>query len=149
MSKRKWSKALLYLAPSKIHGIGCYSDIPIRKGERVRVFSPEDSRWIPLKRAEASPQLHLIKRFGIRQAGGYWAPLDFLRISVGWYMNHSETPNLESDDGDVTYYACKDIRVGEEVTMDYRRMDATHDNLSRDEELPRGRGRGRGRARKR
>jgi SET domain-containing protein len=138
MSKRKYSKALLYLAPSKVHGVGCFSDIPIRKGELVRVFSPEDSRWIPLARAHASPHAHLIKRFGIRQEGGYWAPLDFLRISVGWYMNHSETPNLASDDEDVTYYACKDIRPGVEVTMDYRRMDPTYDNLSRDEELPRG-----------
>ena len=136
MSKRKWSKALLYLAPSKIDGIGCYSDIVIRKGELVRVFSPEDSRWIPLAKAHASPQATLIKRFGIRQAGGYWVPLDFLRISVGWYMNHSETPNLQSDDGDVTYFALKDIPPGVEVTMDYRRMDEVHDNLSRDVRLP-------------
>ena len=36
---------------SKIAGIGCFSDIVIKKGELVRVFSPEDSRWIPLKKA--------------------------------------------------------------------------------------------------
>jgi SET domain-containing protein len=136
MSKRKWSKALMYLAPSKISGIGCFSDIPIRKGELVRVWSPEDSRWIPLRKAHASPQKNLIKKFGIRTSGGYWAPIDFLRISVGWYMNHSETPNLGSDDGDVTYYALKDIRPGEELTIDYRRMDERHDNLSREVQLP-------------
>ena len=51
-------------------------------------------------------------------------------------MNHSATPNLQSDDGDVTYYALKDIEPGEEVTIDYRRMDDVHDNLSRDEVLP-------------
>lgn len=136
MRKRKWTEALLYLGPSKIHGIGCYSDIRIKKGEFVRVFSPEDSRWVPLKKAHASPHKKLFQRFGIRTARGYWAPLNFLRISVGWYMNHSETPNLQSDDGDVTYYALKDIELGEEVTMDYRRMDAVHDNLARDEVLP-------------
>lgn len=136
MAKRKWSNALLYLGPSKIDGIGCYSDIVIRKGEFVRVFAPEDSRWVPLKKAHASPHKKLIKKFGIRVDGGYWAPVDFLRISVGWYMNHSETPNLQSDDGDVTYYALKDIHPGEEVTMDYRRMDPGHDNLSRDVVLP-------------
>ena len=42
MAKRTWSKALLYLGPSKIDGIGCYSDIVIRAGEFVRIFSPED-----------------------------------------------------------------------------------------------------------
>jgi SET domain-containing protein len=136
MAKRQWSKALLYLGASKIDGIGCFPDITIRKGEFVRVFAPEDSRWVPLKKAEASPHNKLIKRFGIRVARGYWTPINFLRISVGWYMNHSETPNLQSDDGDVTYYALADIRPGEEVTMDYRRMDPEHDNLSRDVVLP-------------
>lgn len=139
MAKRIWSKALLYLGPSKIEGVGCFSDIRIRKGEFVKVFSPEDSRFVPLAKAEASPQKKMFKRFGIRVAKGYWAPINFLRISVGWYMNHSETPNLQSDDGDVTYYALADIRPGEEVTMDYRRMDEEHDNLSRDVALPGGR----------
>jgi SET domain-containing protein len=135
--KKKWSKALLFLKPSTIEGVGCFSDIPIKKGEFVRVWSPEDSRWIPLKKAHSSPQAHLHKRFGIRTTGGYWAPIDYLRISVGWYMNHSPDPNLLSDDGDVTYYAARDIAVGEEVLIDYRRMDEVHDNLSRDEQLPR------------
>ena len=136
MGKRKVSKALLFVGPSKIEGVGCFSDIVIKKGELVRVFSPEDSRWIPLKKAHSSPQVQLIKKFGIRTTGGYWAPTNFLRISVGWYMNHSETPNLTSDDGDVTYFAVKDIRPGEEITIDYRRMDERHDNLSRDVRLP-------------
>ena len=51
-------------------------------------------------------------------------------------MNHSETPNLQSDDGEVTYYALEDIVPGEEVTIDYRRMDDVYDNLSRDQPLP-------------
>jgi SET domain-containing protein len=36
----------------------------------------------------------------------------------------------------VTYYALRDIKAGEELTMDYRLMDEHHDNLSRDEEVP-------------
>jgi SET domain-containing protein len=140
MSKRnknkKWSKALLYLRPSGIDGVGCFSDTPIKKGEFVRVWSPEDSEWVPVKKAHRSRYAHLYKKFGIRMTGGYWAPIDWLRISVGWYMNHSPIPNLISDDGDVTYYAARDIAVGEEVTIDYSRMDERHDNLSRDVALP-------------
>ncbi len=134
--KRRRSKALVLLGPSAIHGIGCFADIGIRAGELVRVWDGKDSRFIPERRAHASPQLQLIKRFGIRVKGGYWTPLDFLRISSGWYMNHSDTPNLASDDGDVTYYALRDIPAGEEITMDYRLMDDFYDNLSRDEEVP-------------
>jgi len=134
--KRKSSKALLYLRPSGIAGIGCFADIPIKKGELVRVWDPEDSKWVPLREAHASRHKDLYKKFGIRSAGGYWAPVDFLRMSVGWYMNHSPTPNLGSDDGDVTYYALRNIAAGEELTIDYRRMDEEFDNLSRDEVIP-------------
>ena len=116
--KRKVSKAFVHLGASKIHGLGCFADIDIRKDELVRVWDGKDSRFIPLARAHASPQVQLIKRFGIRSAGGYWAPLDFLRISTGWYMNHAADPNLGSDDGDVTYHAVRNIPAGEELTID-------------------------------
>ena len=136
MRKRTWSKAVLYLAPSKIEGVGCFADMRIRKGEYVRTWLPEDTRFVTLAKANASPHRLLFKRFGIRTGNGYWAPANFLRISVGWYMNHSEDPNLQPDDGDVTYYALRDIRPGEEVTMDYRRMDDEHEHLARDVVLP-------------
>lgn len=134
--KRKVSKAFVYLGPSAIHGIGCFADRDIKKDETVRIWDGEDSRWIPLARAHASPQARLIKRFGIRNQGGYWAPKDFLRISTGWYMNHAADANLGSDDEDVTYHALRDIKVGEELTIDYRRMDSRHDNLDRDVRVP-------------
>ena len=136
--KRKPSKALVLLRPSKIEGIGCFTDIKISKGEIVRVWDGKDSEWVPLAKAHASPQAAMYKRMGIRNEGGYWAPKDFLVMSAGWYMNHSATPNLQSDDGDRTYYAVRDIKAGEELTMDYRRMDDRHDNLLRDVKVPAG-----------
>ena len=132
MCKRKWSKALVHLRPSKIDGIGCFADIAIRKGELVRVWDTEDSKWVTLREAHASRYKDLYKRYGIRSAGGYWVPVDFLRMSAGWYMNHSTSPNLQSDDGEVSYFALRDIPVGQELTIDYRRMDEQFDNLSRD-----------------
>jgi SET domain-containing protein len=132
VSKQKWSRALVYLRPSKIDGIGCFADIAIKKGEFVRVWDTEDSKWVPLKEAHSSRYKELYKRYGIRSAGGYWVPVDFLRMSAGWYMNHSVSPNLQSDDGEVTYFALRNIAVGEELTIDYRRMDKDFDNLSRD-----------------
>ncbi|TAJ36744.1 MAG: SET domain-containing protein-lysine N-methyltransferase [Reyranella sp.] len=134
--KRKVSKAFVYLGRSAIHGIGCFADCDVKKGEIIRIWDGKDSRWIPTAKAHASPQAHLIKRFGIRNHGGYWCPKDFLRISTGWYMNHSADPNTGSDDEDVTYHALRDIKAGEELVMDYRRMDPRHDNLSRDERVP-------------
>ena len=43
--KRKISKAFVYLGPSRVHGIGCFADRIIKKGETVRVWDGEDSRW--------------------------------------------------------------------------------------------------------
>ena len=123
-----------YLGQSKIHGIGGFSDTGIKKGEFVRVWSPRTAMGA-LKKAPPRRTEELFQRSASGPLGGT-APIDFLRISVGWYMNHSETPNLQSDDGDVTYYALRDIEPGEEVTIDYRRMDDVHDNLSRDDVLP-------------
>ena len=134
--KRKTSKALVELRPSPIHGIGCFADQDIKKGEIVRVWDTEDSQWVPTAKAHASRHAHLYRRFGIRSTGGYWAPVDFIRISTGWYMNHAAEPNLRSDDGEVTYHAIRDIPAGEELTIDYRRMDEKYDNLDRDVAVP-------------
>lgn len=130
--KRRVSKALVMLRPSKIDGIGCFADIKIGKGEIVRLWDGKDSEWVPLRKAHASRHAAMYRRIGIRNEGGYWAPKDFLIMSAGWYINHSTEPNVQSDDGDRTYYALRDIPPGEELTMDYRRMDETHDNLTRD-----------------
>ena len=44
-------------------------------------------------------------------------PKDFGCMSVGWYINHSKTPNAYHHDYD--YYALSDIKEGEEITVDY------------------------------
>jgi SET domain-containing protein len=134
--KHKISSAFVYLNGSGVHGVGCFADKDIKEGELVRVWDGKDSRWVTDRRVDASPQAALYKKFGIRSTGGYWVPLDFMRISTGWYMNHAADPNLGSDDGDVTYYALRNIPAGEELTIDYRRMDEVHDNLSRDVRVP-------------
>jgi SET domain-containing protein len=134
--KRKTSKAFVYLDASGVHGIGCFADQDIKKGEIVRVWDGEDSRWVTNRQVDASSQAALYKKFGIRSTGGYWVPLDFLRISTGWYMNHAANPNLGSDDGDVTYHAVRDIPAGKELTIDYRLMDDVYDNLQRDVAVP-------------
>ena len=40
-------------------------------------------------------------------------------LSVGWYLNHSERPNVEADD-DGRFFTLRRIRKGEELTADYR-----------------------------
>lgn len=57
---------------------------------------------------------------------GYWCPSDFRRMSLGWYLNHSETPTLIANGEE--YIAARDILPGEELTIDYGMLDAEVDN---------------------
>lgn len=42
-------------------------------------------------------------------------------MPVGWYINHSETPNAVHKD--YNFYACCDISAGEEITIDYNTLE--------------------------
>ena len=50
--------------------------------------------------------------------GAFVAPRDFNRMAIGWYLNHSETPNVEVTP-EMHFVAARLIRCGEELTTDY------------------------------
>jgi SET domain-containing protein len=42
-------------------------------------------------------------------------------MEIGWFLNHSETPNIiKKSDGLV--YAVTDIQAGDEILMDYNQL---------------------------
>ena len=51
--------------------------------------------------------------------GHYLAPADFNRMTIAWYLNHSDQPNVLTD-RDVEFRTARLIRTGEELTVDYR-----------------------------
>lgn len=57
--------------------------------------------------------------------GGYWCPVDFGQMEIGWYINHSDKPNIvfrETKDGNLIHEAKKKIKKDEEVTIDYNEL---------------------------
>jgi hypothetical protein len=48
-------------------------------------------------------------------------PKDFGHMHVGWYLNHSSSPNAYPDD-DYKWHALRDIKAGEEITIDYNSL---------------------------
>ena len=50
--------------------------------------------------------------------GDFVAPVNFNLMSVGWYMNHSDRPNVVSDGG-IDFTTARKIAKGEELTIDY------------------------------
>lgn len=111
------------LRHSPIHGLGCYADEVIKKGQTVwrmdsgidLEFSEEDLKKFPrsfvefLKIYAYSPISEVEKKY-------------ILCIDHARHMNHSEDPNLiETEDG--RNIAARDIKAGEELTCDYSKFD--------------------------
>jgi hypothetical protein len=61
------------------------------------------------------------RRFGLEYEEGCWVPPDFGCMEIGWYLNHSDTPNAYHD-GSYEYFAGRNIAAGEEITIDYRTL---------------------------
>ncbi len=51
-------------------------------------------------------------------SGALVCPADFNQLTMGWYLNHSDEPNIAADVG-VQFYARVDIPAGSELTSDY------------------------------
>jgi hypothetical protein len=87
------------------------------------VFGDDDHEiiWVDKKLVETLPDpiKHLYYEFAIIKREKYGAPETFNGLTIAWYVNHAETPNLASD-SEYRFYALRDISAGEELTVDYR-----------------------------
>ena len=107
-----------YLDKSKIHGIGVFSNQNILKGRRIKEVRPEfeiefnreNLPKIPLCLAK------LIDTHAYERTLG--SNILVLGIDNEKYLNHSENPSVD-DDG----IALRDIKIGEEITINYNDFD--------------------------
>lgn len=51
-----------------------------------------------------------------------WKGMNFNRLTPGWYINHSKTPNCGCSD-DYDFFTLIDINAGDELTVDYDSYD--------------------------
>jgi SET domain-containing protein len=106
---------------SSIHGVGVIAirDIPagtlVFRGESERIV------WVSRTRVRRLPKAirDLYEDFGALSGAWLGVPPSLNRLSVGWYVNHAVRPNLEAGDDD-RFRAVRRIRIGEELTADYR-----------------------------
>jgi len=109
------------LDKSQIAGIGVFADQEIRSGEivwsmnklSVVRISPEDYRNLS---EEEKSFIDEKDYYWIDNDGSYMIPADDSR-----FINHSENPNVIDKD-DYTTIAARDIKIGEELTMNYRTL---------------------------
>lgn len=117
-----------YIAPSKIHGMGLYTGVPLQKGTLVWQFNPATDHYYSHEMISLLPAV--MKKY-IEQYSYPYPQLNpagvFMDADHGKFMNHSLTPNLVYDLADPSrYYAAHDIAADEELTADYSLYDPFH-----------------------
>lgn len=121
--KRRWPHAGVYarIGTSRVHGVGVRAirDIPAR----TLVFRGESERVVWVSRAAVRRMPTAIRRlyedFGMLWGERIGVPPTLNMLSVGWYVNHSDRPNVVAGD-DGRFRTLRRIRKGEELTADYR-----------------------------
>ena len=103
------------LRPSKIQGIGVFATHLIKPGTKLRLFSRgEQTKWV---KRTSDHFNHYFRHFCCENDGRISAPGDFGRMSVGWYLNHSDRPNTYAIR--YIFFAKRQIRPDEELTVNY------------------------------
>jgi SET domain-containing protein len=110
------------LRPSKVHGVGVFAIRKIKKGTNIFSGDDADVVWIKKSSLRRLPGeiRKLYEDFAVIRNDGteYGCPKSFNVLTVGWYLNESENPNVRCDKS-FDFLALRDIAVGEELTVDY------------------------------
>ena len=109
------------LQPSAIHGLGVFAIRDIPKGAKIFGDDDEVIVRVPAQvvRALRGDKRSLYVDFCVLEQGEYLCPRSFNELTVSWYLNHSDEPSVECDQ-ELTFFAARRIRRGEELTADYR-----------------------------
>ena len=110
------------LRPSTIAGagVGVFAVTNIPKGAVLKeLFDGDDVRrlsWAEFAALDAPAEVK--ENFVTRYETECFLPKCLNRMSVGWYLNDSDDPNL-AHDANYEYFAVRDIAAGEELLIRY------------------------------
>ncbi len=107
------------LKPSRL-GIGVFAAHDIKSSTYLRLFRGKDEPKTSRIRAKKEVP-EIFREFCVDRGDEMLCPEDFGRMNVGWYLNHSKNPNAQHRDYE--YYSLRDIKAGEEITIDYNSLE--------------------------
>ncbi len=109
------------IGTSRLHGVGVRAIRDIPRGTLVFRGESERVTWVSRAAVRRLPTAirALYEDFGMVSGDQIGVPPSLNRLSVGWYVNHSDRPNVEAGD-DGRFRALRRIRKGEELLADYR-----------------------------
>jgi hypothetical protein len=113
-------RVLTRLRPSKRHGVGVFAITNIRKGTKLFLDDLDEMVWVEQKKVRRLPKdvRRLYKDFAVLKDGRFGCPGSFNRLTMSWYLNKSERPNVKCVEG-YNFEALRNIKQGEELTVDY------------------------------
>jgi SET domain-containing protein len=117
------------LGISTIHGIGLFADQHIKKGTIVWKWNPIIDYKITSKQFKSLPlvaQKTVLNYCYSNHDGDY-----IICGDDGRFFNHAKEPNcfeVDSDDGKEPTIAIRNIRKGEELTINYYQFDTNYKN---------------------
>jgi SET domain-containing protein len=105
-----------YLDKSKIQGVGVFSKENITKGKKIKEVRPKFEIRFDKTNLPRMPLAlaNFIQTHAHEENENEYC----LGIDNEKYLNHSDNPTV-NDEG----YALKDIKIGDEITIDYRDFD--------------------------
>lgn len=108
------------LGVSRVHGIGVFAIRDIRKGTLFCQGDDADLVWIPKIKIKGLPKetRRLYQDFCVFKGSMAGCPRNFNVLTVAWYLNDSKKPNVGCNK-DYDFFALRDIKKGEELTVDY------------------------------
>ena len=106
------------LQPSNIHGVGVFAIRQIAKGKPL-FMSDKDIVWVDEGQIVNLPDelKKLYEDFAIIKDKRYGCPSNFNLLTMSWYLNDSDDPNISVDE-EYNMFALRDIQTGEELTID-------------------------------
>ncbi len=121
-------KVFARICRSKIHGVGVRAIFDIKKGTYIFYGDDEPIFWVEKKKVKRLPNeiKKLYEDFCIIRGDLYGCPKNFNQLTPAWYLNHSKNPNVACDKG-YSFYALRDIKKGEELTVDYKTYSTMND----------------------
>ncbi len=110
----------LILKPSKIDGIGVFANKSIIKG--AKLYWDRKIRRIRIDEAKKDKLMYeMCDRYCVETEKEYHCPTNFQHMSIIWFLNHSKKSNLTK--GKDHWFSKKEIKKGEELTIDYDELD--------------------------
>jgi len=111
---------------SKIDGTGCFATVPFRQRRKIAELTGER-----VSRVEAARRMRGKERLHICAINSYWGIDSSVGGNAAQFINHSCQPNsfVRIMHGHIIFFALRDIKAGEEITLDY--IESYHSNDKR------------------